>query len=399
VTFLLALLLGGELVYLASLRSRTVYFALLIGAGYLLGVAVLRRPQAVTRLLRAGLLAAALLAAGLALNHAALERAGSLLHFVLQPRAFMDSDRGTYLLNTLNMVRHNPFGVGLGDWQTHYPVYRLHHRSLYFSPTEQVQRAHSDHVQILGELGWPGFVLWCLFLGSLLLLPTRRYLKDGDLKSLLLAAQVAAYIAAMATDYVIELPYNKFEFFLCVFLVLARCPPAPPRLFEVRTKPLPTARSVAVAVAVTASAVLSSAYHSSLLSRHMLSSAFTESYRRALPLLRDDDPLRRIDGERLLAEAARRGELFDRLPGHVKRAYSDYLVLAHVAALRGHDDGALDYARKALDRHPYQPTTMGLLATVLRDRDPEAAASWRLAQHYVLHEATVGFLIPYPPVP
>jgi hypothetical protein len=229
-----------------------------------------------------------------------------------------------------------------------------------------------------------------------LLLPTRRYQKHGDLQSLFLGAQLAAFIAAMATDYVIELPYNKFEFFLCVFLVLARCPPPPPRLPEVRIKLL-TARSVAVAV--TTAAALSSAYHCSLLYRHTLSAAFTESYRRALPLLRDDDPLRRIAGERLLAEAARRGERFDRLPGHLKRAYSDYLVLAHVAALRGLEDGALDYARKALDRHPYQPTTMGLLATVLRDRDPEAAASWRLAQHYVLHEATVGFLIPYPPVP
>jgi hypothetical protein len=86
--------------------------------------------------------------------------------------------------------------MGLGDWQTQYLLYRLHRRDLYFTETIQVRRAHSDHVQVFGETGWPG--------------PVRG--------SPLLAAQVGAFAFAMLTDSMFEYPYLKLEILLVAFL-------------------------------------------------------------------------------------------------------------------------------------------------------------------------------------
>ena len=86
--------------------------------------------------------------------------------YAASPRTYLESDRGVYLRNTLNMARYRPFGVGLGDWQSQYPVFRSVRRSADFTDQGlevQVRRAHSDHVQFLGEAGWPGFVLWLAY--------------------------------------------------------------------------------------------------------------------------------------------------------------------------------------------------------------------------------------------
>jgi O-antigen ligase len=168
-------LLAVELVYLISLQSRTSYAAL---AGASVFLAVLPAVRSGRRALRAALAIAAavglLTAAGLA-DAGARQRIRSLLAYVAHPASYLESDRGTYLLNSLNMVRCHPWGIGLGDWQTQYPVYRLHHRYVYFSATEQVNKAHSDHIEIFAETGWPGLFLWLGFWAALLLPLARLY--------------------------------------------------------------------------------------------------------------------------------------------------------------------------------------------------------------------------------
>jgi hypothetical protein len=159
---LLAGLLAAELIYVATLNSRTSWMAL-FGAAAVLGLLLSVREGLGRRVLQgAGAAAAAviLFAAVQAVDPAGRQRAASVLGYMAHPAAFLESDRGTYLLNTLEMVRHHPLGVGLGDWQTAYPLYRRYRPDLFFSGTVQVRHAHSDPVQYLGETGWPGLILW-----------------------------------------------------------------------------------------------------------------------------------------------------------------------------------------------------------------------------------------------
>jgi hypothetical protein len=178
----LGLLLAVELVYLVSLRSRTSYAALAAGSVFLVGLWLARRPprRALLRGAAAAAAAIALVAAAVAIHAPARERARSALAYAASPRAYLESDRGVYLRNTLNMARHRPLGVGLGDWQTQYPVFRSVRRTADFMdppPDVDVRRAHSDHVQLLGEAGWPGLVLWLGFLLLLAAAPIRRALR------------------------------------------------------------------------------------------------------------------------------------------------------------------------------------------------------------------------------
>ncbi|MCB1036145.1 MAG: O-antigen ligase family protein, partial [Acidobacteria bacterium] len=220
--------LAVEVALLASLESRTAYLGFAVGLAVLVALAFVRRPgrRLALRLAAGTASALALVVLVWTVSPAARQRAHSLWDILRQPAAYGDTDRGTYLRNTLQMVRHHPLGVGLGDWQTWYPVYRLHNRDLAFDEAHQVRRAHSDHVQILGEAGWPGFAAWLLFLAVLLFTVLRRALAEpkGDPWPFdaFLAAQLLALVYIMAGDYFLEMPFHKFLFVLLVFLALGR---------------------------------------------------------------------------------------------------------------------------------------------------------------------------------
>ncbi|NJL29453.1 MAG: O-antigen ligase family protein, partial [Thermoanaerobaculia bacterium] len=215
----LALLLALELIYLATLESRTAYVALLVtGLFLLVAWALAGRSRTRTRFVPAVVLGLAVLASATLLNPAARERLGSVVSLATRPSALVQTDRGTYLLNSLNMVRHHPFGVGLGDWQTQYPVYRRYQRTLYFSETLQVRKAHDDHVQIFAELGWPGLVLWSGFLVGVVLVPLKSFLTTGEPARLLIAGQVVTSTVAMAMDSVLEAPWGKLQMLLVAFV-------------------------------------------------------------------------------------------------------------------------------------------------------------------------------------
>lgn len=370
---LLVLLLAVELVYLASLKSRTSYLALAGSVAFLI-VLLAVRERFGRRLILASLGTAVLLglfAVVLRVDPGARQRVDSAFAYIARPAAYLESDRGTYLLNSLNMVRHNPWGVGLGDWQTQYPVYRLHNRYVYFSETEQVNKAHSDHVQFLAEIGWPGLALWIGFWVALLAPLVRRYLHSGDPGTLLLAAQLAAFGIAMMTDFVVEHPYGKLQFLLVAFLAV-RATSDPPQAQEVSG---PASR--ALAWGVTALAIIFVALSLSMARKVYLAAAMTERYQEALD--RGGDP-------RLLEEASRLGQSFTRLPGHTRDLCADYLVLADTSLRLGEKTRARAYAREALRLHPYLPNAMRLLENL----EPERAAAWHRATEYVLHEATRG---------
>jgi O-antigen ligase len=181
------LLLGLELVYLATLQSRTAYLALAVSA--LLALVVgrarhLHREGERGRLAPRG--AAAVLALGAvlvvlvaSLHPGARGRLATMGRILASPASYLETDRGLYLRATWSMVREHPFGVGLGDWQTHYPLHRP--REAFGGPEDlhRVRRAHSDHVQMLGELGWQGLAAWWAVLGTALVLAGRSFWRSG----------------------------------------------------------------------------------------------------------------------------------------------------------------------------------------------------------------------------
>ena len=305
--------------------------------------------------------------------------------FASAPETFLTSDRGTYFLNTLHMVKHHPFGVGLGDWQTQYPVFRRHQRDLAFDTRHQVRRAHSDHVQMLGEGGWPGLFLWLAFLTATAAVPIRRFLASGNPVQLLHGAQLAALAAALATDYFLDLPYGKLLLVLVTFLVLARPPTTPPSL---RPSGHTTAsRSLVALVALLA--LFASLLAVSTLARDLAAAHLTRAY--LAVGARPDDSLVQ---QRFVQAAATHGYRVGQGMGHSKTRFKDLLVLAEAARLVGNPDAARALVARSLELYPYGPGAFGLLANL--EDDPERAEDWLAIRRYILDEAENGFERPYP---
>jgi hypothetical protein len=389
------LLLAAELVYLATLQSRTAYAALAVSA-VLFGVVFVTRPglpgrtraRALAGALVGLVVGGALFAAAVALHPGARARVASAARYAANPGEYLASDRGTYLRNTLHMVRHRPYGVGLGDWQTWYPLFRRHDRYRSFSETVQVRRAHGDLVQLLGETGWSGLALWLGFLAAATASALRRYLRHGDPGGLFAGVQLAAMAIAMGSDYAVEMPYHKLQLFLVAAVALIRPAPGAGGPGSPARAPAPAVRRTAgaAAAAVTLAAVAAAGWSVSTLVRSVHAAALERGY---LALVAGAEPaaaLPRAELERL----AGTGERLLAWPGHSKTLYRDLLILAHVHALRGEPARAVALARRGLDLHPHSPNGLGLLAELLEDCDPAAARAYRRARDYVMHEARDG---------
>ena len=379
----------AELAYLGQLESRTSLAAVAVATVALLAAAAAWPPRGVMLRRLAAAVGVAVLVLGLAVAAvpAARQKAASLLAFGAEPTSFLESDRGVYLRNTLNMVRHRPWGVGAGDWQTHYPVYRLHDRYRSFDEVYEVRRAHSDHVQILGEGGWLGLAVWLAFLGAVGLGLGRRYRRSRDLGDLFLLGQIAFWGAAMATDYVLDLPYHRLAFFLLIACAVAGRPasPPPPVAGDSESRPVDLghipgwARTLWAAMTVGA-ALLSSVVALSALRLAHDNAVMTRFYLQALD---------RAGGERsaLLLSAASRGGTLLETAAHSKTRYKDWQVLADVFLRLGNRDAARRCALRALELHPYSPKTFRLLARI---HTGEESRRWQEGHDHILHHATSG---------
>lgn len=394
----LAVLLILESVFLITLQSRAALFGLAIGLFSLFALSFAGgRPK---RLLLIGLSVLLVFSAMVAFVAGADQRVNlkvrSALGFVLDPRSFLESDRGVYLINTLNMVHHNPIGVGIGDWQTHYTVYRVEERYLWFDEEHQVRRAHSDHVQFLGEVGWPGFFIWVGFLLALIVHASSKWSRSRSTFHLYAAAQLIALCAAMAVDYVVEHPYGKFQFFLVVFLCLSRG--VAPRQ-TISNHVTPRVIRIAFASLLTVVAVINIFYFVQLARKLVVSAHFTRAYLQAVPSqVINSTPKRRrpktVDPQKL-RKALDLAETLDRIPGHTKTMYRDHLLIADACRRLGWIRPARKHLKYSLSLHPHHPPSLRLMS--LLTTDPDASQEWMLSYEYVMHEATNGFQKTYPP--
>lgn len=377
---------AGAGLLLVTLQSRTAVVATVAAGLLVIGLLALR-----SRRFPAGVRGVALVLVLLASTSALLGmrpeirfRLASAARYVLEPAALLETDRGVYLRNTLEMVADRPWGVGFGDWQTWYPVYRRHDRYRAFDETFQARRAHGDHVQMLGELGWPGLALWWALLGTAVAAPLRRFRQAGGLLDLLLVGQLAVYGVTMLGDYVVEHPYLKLQFFLVCFLAVA------PRQGFGAHGDLRSGRPSRgfLAGALVLLALLHAAWYALLPGRILAAARLEVSFRH-----RPASSAEAVAGLERREDLARR---FDRSLGHAKTFFRAHLVQAHDAAARGDPCGSLEALRDSLDLHPFNPGAFRLCARVLRPWAPAEARRCASMHDYVLHEATSGFERPYP---
>lgn len=384
---ILGVLLVLELVYLVSLQSRTAYLALVVGSLALAALWPLTSRGSPRRIAAVLVVGALVFLGGLAINPPAMEKASSLLHHLKSPGAYLESDRGIYLLNTLNMVGHHPLGVGLGDWQTMYPVYRAVSPETSFDESFQVRRAHSDHVQILGEGGWPGLILWLVFLtiliGRTAVVAVRRRNQDAAF----LTAQFVAIATAMSTDFFTEIPYNRFQFFLLVFLAVSlvrshRSDAGP-------MSPIGNGPRLVIIVMV-AAAALGNIAGAILTEKKLIECATSTSLflEAAEP---GGDP--RV-ASALFADARKLGETWTQRHGHWKTLFRDHLALARSAELTGRARFARDQAMESLRLQPFNPQGLRLMAEL--SPDPVEAALWEHAFRHMEQAPASGFRVHHP---
>jgi len=387
VKVLIMFLLAVELIYIVSLQSRAALVALACGSVVLLGLQAIKTRRLHRRTIITVVAGVTIAATALLVIPNASSRNRSALDILIDPGSYLETDRGVYLLNTLKMVSHHPFGVGIGDWQTRYPVYRDTDPDFAFDDDFQVRRAHSDHVQILGEAGWPGLILWLGFLGLLVWRCGRSAIQTGDSTAACITAQLVAISVAMCSDFFTEIPYNKYQFFLVVLLAI-NCT-RPTRSIG-SSRPKRFLESLAVISPLIAIATITCIVATIQTERKLVGSATSTAL--FLHAIHSDPGA--SSSSHLLEEATAIGRGWVTDSGHWKSLYRDHLALAKSAARIDRDRMARVQALESLHLYPFNPQSLRLMATL--SRDPVEASLWLAASHHVEEDSGNGFTIQHP---
>jgi hypothetical protein len=305
---------------------------------------------------------------------------------------------------------------------------------------------------MLGELGWQGLATWLALLAAAILGALAAWRRRGDRLGLALAAQLAALTAASATDYYVEVPYNKLQLFALLAVAAAvsargrwataqdsettappkpggvrdqvakRRPPSSPANSQdqqateaARRKPPPPAGTRGAtgtkqpaepplpqpapaigALAVSLLATTAIGWAACNLVKSHAAAALEEVYTAGV-----EAPLAAGEPVALTALLAleQHGQHFERLPGHSKSQFRDPLLLAHGSLLRGDRRQAATRAARSLHLHPYYPNAFRLLARIVEPANPRLAERYRVTYRYLMDEAQAGFQRPYPPLP
>jgi O-antigen ligase len=198
----------AEVVYISTLQSRTSYFAFSVSIVFFLSLLLMshrkREGTGILKVTVLGIVAAVMVfGAILATYPPAQKRVQNIVIYFKEPAKFLTSDRGTYLRNSIYMANQNLFGVGIGNWGFAYPVYRHFQPKKLFNKQIQVRRAHGDYAQMLGEIGWPGFMLWVSLLGWVLCRGLRTVRHSAEMSYVLIVVQLLAFLLVMLFDYCI----------------------------------------------------------------------------------------------------------------------------------------------------------------------------------------------------
>jgi len=207
------------------LQTRTVYLALLAGAGSFFVVKAILEPVFarffLRRMLPAGVLALGLLAALIV-----LKGKGNSLAERLNPATYLESTSANerrfvwYKTDELNKD-HVWFGVGNGSWKFWFPSkniqggYRLQEQNVVFT------RVHNDYLEIRAEMGLVGAGLFCLlFIAAFLsaLWAVRRTTDDTSRHEILV---VSAGLLGYCIIQYFDFPRERIEIQVMLALFFA----------------------------------------------------------------------------------------------------------------------------------------------------------------------------------
>jgi O-antigen ligase len=133
------------------------------------------------------------------------------------------TSRGWIWQETLEMFRANPIlGVGLGAYETAYPIYSRDNGAATLGTSYAVDRAHNDYLQVLADIGVMGGALALWFIISLFQAMFHAS-KSSDPLLQALALGCGAGIFRLLThglfDFNLQLPSNVLLFLLLAAVV------------------------------------------------------------------------------------------------------------------------------------------------------------------------------------
>lgn len=128
------------------------------------------------------------------------------------------TSRGWIWRDTVAMIRANPFlGVGLGAYETAYPIYSRDDGSLLLGQSYAVDRSHNDYLQILADCGFVGVAIALWFI-VLVFRAVARGVKSRDPLMAGIALGCGASIFGILVhslfDFNLQLPSNALLFLL-----------------------------------------------------------------------------------------------------------------------------------------------------------------------------------------
>lgn len=133
------------------------------------------------------------------------------------------TSRGWVWRDTLAMIRANPVtGVGIGAYETSYPIYSRDDGAVVLGKSYSVDRAHNDYLQILAECGVVGGALALWFIATISR-AIARGLKSRDPLRRAFAigggAGIFGLLVHSLVDFNLQLPSNALLFLLLVAVV------------------------------------------------------------------------------------------------------------------------------------------------------------------------------------
>lgn len=128
------------------------------------------------------------------------------------------TSRGWIWRDTVAMIRANPIlGVGLGAYETAYPIYSLDDGSLLLGQSYSVDRAHNDYLQILADCGVVGGAIALWFIVLVFRAVARGIKSQDPLRSAMALGCGAGTFGMLAHsffDFNLQLPSNALLFLL-----------------------------------------------------------------------------------------------------------------------------------------------------------------------------------------
>lgn len=109
-------------------------------------------------------------------------------------------------INSLEMIKEYPFGVGAGNWQIFFPKYGLTHFDLIDVRNGMMsyQRPHNDFIWMFCELGFQGFVFYLSIFFIVIITLIRSLKKKNDPLPFLLLISVIGYCMVAFFDFPLE---------------------------------------------------------------------------------------------------------------------------------------------------------------------------------------------------